>query len=227
MPIPAGSYNTTFALSWGEMDDQAASTTPVPIQGALRSSVVARLVGFPPRRLRWWHEVGILEAHEDPGARGYPRLYSWLDYMKLRAAVKLQRHGIPTRRLRLILAKLEESVPEWYFVPLHLFGRRILGEYDDSLVDVFSDQAALPFVREMLEEMADEGPLGELREFGDIVDMDPGVIAGNPVVRGTRLETRFIAELAKRGVPVSGIARRYELTPSQVERIIDFDKLVA
>ena len=209
------------------MAKKDASRDPTPFQGALRSRVVARLVGFPVRTLQSWHEAGILEAHEDPGARGYPRLYSWVDYMKLRAAVKLQRSGLPTQRLRPILARLEASTPEWYLLPLHRFGKRVLGDYQHSLVDVFTDQAALPFVRDMLQQIADEGPLGELREFGDIVDMDPAVVSGNPVVRGTRLETRFIAELAKRGVPVAGIARRYDLTTDQVERVIDFDQRVA
>lgn len=147
--------------------------------------------------------------------------------MKLRAAVKLQKRGIPTRRLRAILERLEATVPDWYLVPLHLFGRRILGELEHGLVDVFSDQMVLPFVQDMLAELAKEGPLGELREFSDIVNMDPAVVAGNPVVRETRLETRFIAELAKRGVPVEGIARRYDLTTEQVRRVIEFDQLVA
>lgn len=209
------------------MAKKDASTNPIPLQGALRSRVVARLVNIPVRTLQSWHEAGILEAHEDPGARGYPRLYSWADYMKLRAALKLQRDGIPTKQLRPILAKLEETVPDWYLLPLHRFGRRVLGDYEHSLVDVFTDQAALPFVRDMLEEIADEGPLGALHEFGDIIDMDPAVVAGNPVIRGTRLETRFIAELAKRGVPEDGIARRYELTPGEVKRVIKFDSLVA
>jgi uncharacterized protein (DUF433 family)/DNA-binding transcriptional MerR regulator len=209
------------------MADQESLLQPTPLRGALRSSVVARLVGFPPRRLRKWHEVGILQAHEDPGARGYPRLYSWVDYMKLRAALKLQERGVPTRALRHVLAKLEATVTDWYLVPLHVWGGRVLGEFDAALVDVTSDQTMLPFVRDMLVELRDEGPLGELREFSDIVDMDPAVVSGNPVVRGTRLETRFIAELAKRGVPVDGIARRYELTPAQVQRVIEFDELVA
>jgi uncharacterized protein (DUF433 family)/DNA-binding transcriptional MerR regulator len=209
------------------MAKKDASPDSTPFQGALRSRVVARLVGFPVRTLQSWHEVGILEAHEDPGARGYPRLYSWVDYMKLRAAVNLQKQGLSTRQLRFLLERLEKFVPDWYLLPLHRFGKRVLGDYQVSLVDVFTDQTALPFVRDMLEEITTEGPLGELREFGDLVDMDPAVLAGNPVVRGTRLETRFIAELAKRGVPRDGIARRYNLSPVDVDRVIQFDELVA
>ena len=191
--------------------------------GALRTRTVARLAGVSVRQLGYWHLTELIEAHTVPGSRGTPRLYSWIDYMKIRAARKLRRQGLSTRRVRATIAYLDDHVPDWYRYPVHRFGARVLMERNWALVTVDGQrQLALPFVADVLNELIQEGPLGEMRTFSDQIDMDPDIVSGNPVVRGTRLETAFIAELVNHGVSVEQVASLYSLSHEQVERTLEF-----
>ena len=68
------------------MDDRRAGTRMLPDYraGALRSRLISRLTGLTPRQLSYWHRSALIPAHAAPGALGRPRLYSWVDYLKLR-----------------------------------------------------------------------------------------------------------------------------------------------
>jgi uncharacterized protein (DUF433 family) len=196
--------------------------------GALRSRTVAKLAGVTLRQLGYWHSTGLIKAHAMPGYRGNPRLYSWIDYIKIRAAKKLQTQGLSTRRIRSAIAYLDEKVADWYLLPLHAFHSRVLVELPD-LMFVAEDgrQLVLPLVKDVLYQLMKEGPLGELREFSDHVDMDPGIMSGNPVIKGTRLETAFIAGLVQRSVTPAHIGELYLLTAEQVDRSLAFARAAA
>lgn len=205
----------------------AATSTP-QLYGAIRSRTVAKLTGVSLDQLQYWHETQFIQAHVVPGARGYPRLYAWVDYLKVRAARKLLAQGIPTATIRAAFAYLDQQVPEWHRLPLYAHAGRVLIERDDILVTADAGrQVALPSLRDVLRQIAEEGPLGELRRFSDDVDMNPAIVAGNPVVKGTRLETQFVASLAGHGMAIDSIAKVYRLTPEQVVSAIEFQKAAA
>src|ERR1700737_4903945 len=89
--------------------------------GALRSRLVSKLTGLTVHQLQYWHGRELLPAHERRGARGRPRLYSWVDYMKLREAAKLLKVGVSTRLIRRAVPFLEQMDPEWYLLPLESY----------------------------------------------------------------------------------------------------------
>ncbi|MBI4506143.1 MAG: DUF433 domain-containing protein [Chloroflexi bacterium] len=201
---------------------------PRPVHGALRSRVVAKLAGLTLRQVHYWHTTGIIRARVIPGARGCPRLYSWTDYMKLRAATKLRRQGVTTHSIRTAVAWLDQNAPDWHLVPVYGFSGRVLVQFEHAVVTADrAKQAVLPELGHVLVEIRDEGPLGELRQFSDCVDMHPDVLSGNPVMQGTRLETRFVAALVAHGVSAYAIATLYHRPLSQVERALEFDRLAA
>jgi uncharacterized protein (DUF433 family) len=194
---------------------------PNVANGALRSRTVAKLAGVTLRQLGYWHSTGLIRAHAMPGYRGNPRLYSWIDYIKIRAAKKLQTQALSTRRIRSAIAYLD-------LLPLHAFRSRVLVELPDLLfVAEDGRQLVLPLVKDVLDQLMKEGPLGELREFSDQVDMDPGIMSGNPVIKGTRLETAFIAGLVQRSVTPAHIGELYLLTAEQVDRSLAFARAAA
>src|SRR5215216_2012006 len=158
-----------------------------PFFGAIRSRTVARLAGMSMRRLSRWHETILIQAHTRPGARGYPRLYSWVDYMKVRAARKLEGQGLSVRAIRQAIEAMDREIPDWYLWSLHRFHNRVVIDRGNLRRAMPGSQLLLP-VAGLLEDLQAEGPLGELRRFGDVVDMDPDVVSGNPVIKGTRLE---------------------------------------
>src|SRR5688572_4063934 len=95
-------------------------------QAALRSRVVAKLAGVPMRQLGRWHASGLIPAHVLPGAPGQPRLYSWVDYLKARAARQLRAAGVPPRRIHEAIDYLERCVPQWYLTPVYGFAGKVI-----------------------------------------------------------------------------------------------------
>jgi uncharacterized protein (DUF433 family)/DNA-binding transcriptional MerR regulator len=210
--------------------ESEASLDPQPYRAALRSRLVARLSGVSLRQLWLWHNSGLIRAHVLPGGPGRPRLYSWVDYLKVRAARHLRDEGVSAQRTREAIAYLDQHVPAWYLLPLHGFAGEPVVERRG-----FTEPAALgaqhlmdwSILEGVLRALQAEGPLGELREFSEYVAMDPSVIGGNPVIKGTRLETQFIGALVERGLPVVEVAETYHLSPEQVERAVEFQRAAA
>jgi uncharacterized protein (DUF433 family)/DNA-binding transcriptional MerR regulator len=210
--------------------ESEASLDPQPYRAALRSRLVARLSGVSLRQLWLWHNRGLIRTDVLPGGPGRPRLYSWVDYLKVRAARHLRDEGVSAQRTREAIAYLDEHVPAWYLLPLHGFagepvvGRRGITAKATPVAQLLFDWSTLEGVLRTLQA---EGPLGELREFSECVAMDPSIVGGNPVIRGTRLETQFIAALVERGLPVTEIAETYHLSPKQVEQALEFQRAAA
>ena len=59
----------------------------------------------------------------------------------------------------------------------------------------------------------------------DHIESRPGVLAGEPVIKGTRIPARLIADLARQGVSTRNIENEYDLTRSQIEAAILFDRV--
>ncbi len=203
------------------------ASSPAFLVGALRSRLVAKLTDLTRRQLGYWHRTGLIRAQVVPGARGYPRLYSWADYMRLREAAKLTAAGVPTPTIRKAIEFLERHVPGWYLVPLRVEGADVIAHLQAEDLDVAANLNGQVSLFQTLQTLHDEGPLGELHAFKDAVAMHPRVCAGTPVLADTRIETAFIAGLKDRGYPAEEIAGVYGLPLHQVHRAIEFEELVA
>ncbi len=202
--------------------------------GALRSRLVSKLTGLTKPQLQYWHGTELLPAHERRGGRGHPRLYSWLDYMKLREAAKLLQAGVSTKVIRKTVPILEEMDAEWYLLPLESYApkhRQIAAHLRNGLALLADRGGQIVLSWHTLEhtliEIEREGPLGELHEFRDAVAMDPSILAGNPVVLGTRLETDLLGGLTSMGFGSADIAGLYRLPLDRVERALAFESEVA
>jgi len=219
---PSGEV-VSFPVSLGSADSRLYRV------GALRSILVSRLTGLTLRQLGYWHRTGLIGAHVESGARGYPRLYSWLDYMKLREAAKLYANGVPTLAIRRAVEYLEAEVPNWHLAPLEVEGRDVIARLREPEIDIVASrqgQSRLPLL-ESLKELHEEGPLGELRRFNDVVDMHPRIRGGSPIVRDTRIETAFLKSLNDIGQTEDEIAAVYWLPVRQVQRALEFERAAA
>jgi len=54
---------------------------------------------------------------------------------------------------------------------------------------------------------------------------DPKVLAGEPVVRGTRIPARLVGDLIKKGASWEEISAEYDLTAEQIEAAVLFDRV--
>ncbi|NNK09020.1 MAG: tetratricopeptide repeat protein [Myxococcales bacterium] len=98
---------------------RAANLEPAPAQPARPSSdphtglytvtEVARLFGFKPTRLRYWHRSGLLAPSVRVDGRNY---YSFQDLVGVRAAKALLDQGVPLRQVRRTVEALREAFPK-------------------------------------------------------------------------------------------------------------------
>ena len=62
-------------------------------------------------------------------------------------------------------------------------------------------------------------------EFRKYVHIDPDVMGGEPVVKGTRVPTRLLASLSRAGNPVAELVRAYRIKSREcVEGAIAYEK---
>ena len=59
----------------------------------------------------------------------------------------------------------------------------------------------------------------------DYIESRPEVLAGEPVIKGTRIPARLVADLIKSGTPQALIQQEYDLTPQQTEATVIFDRV--
>ena len=57
------------------------------------------------------------------------------------------------------------------------------------------------------------------------IETRAGVLGGEPVLRGTRLSARFIAELVRQGAEVGELQADYDLTAEHVDAAVLFDRI--
>jgi len=53
------------------------------------------------------------------------------------------------------------------------------------------------------------------------------VLAGEPVIKGSRIAARLVADLIKSGTSRDTIRREYDLSPEQIAAAVVFDRLVS
>lgn len=221
---------------------RARSPEPEPAEmldyAALGSRLVSRLTGLTTRQLQYWHSSHLQEAHLSPGARGKPRRYSWADYQRLRLIAKLVQKQVPTARIRQAVGWLDEHIPDWHQRRLEISSlpppkghprARVMLAYSDAgiLADAAGQMEFGDALLGSIAELREEGPLGCLARFSDAITMDPSVNAGLPTLRGTTLETGFLASLARISGGVEPIAKLYELDMALMFRVMDFEEAAA
>ncbi len=209
----------------------------------LRTNLVARLTGLSEERLKYWHRSVLQEATLRPGSRGIPRLYNWVDYMRLRVIAVLVGDQVPTVAIRRSVTLLDEVLPDWYLLPERTAGdqRHVFVAAAGAAGPLIADrngqmtfgwpEALAKFATAAANAMGDltgEGSdLGVLRAFTDAVVMDPGLNLAKPTLRGTSLETRFVKEMATDVGGAKAFADLYHLDANRVRRAIAFEEAVA
>ncbi len=147
------------------------------------------------------HEIDarIIPTRNDGGdrrIRGFDVLYL--------SAVRNVRDGLGQpfrRRLRNAIAKAAaDHVPEATVEHFHI----LLRELEVGLLGAF-------------------GELQAARK--DHIESRAEVLAGEPVIKGTRIAARHVADLVKRGASVSDIRDDFDLTEAQIRAAVVFDRV--
>lgn len=64
-----------------------------------------------------------------------------------------------------------------------------------------------------------------VRDTRDLVEVNANIRGGEPIIKGTRIPARALAEMMRDGASCGELASEYDLTPRQVELAILFDQL--
>jgi uncharacterized protein (DUF433 family) len=59
----------------------------------------------------------------------------------------------------------------------------------------------------------------------DVIESRPAVLAGEPVLKGTRIPARLVADLVRHGTSRAKLRSEYDLTREQIEAAVLFDRV--
>lgn len=162
-------------------------------------------------KIRYWLDEGLLGEPIRQGSRGKPHLLSFQQLLQVRTIQHLRDAlGIPLQKVRPVIEEISELVfPRLFDETVDAEPRFIrtpegeIGVFDGvDLYEIGSQQlmmsAAIPELNNILREARMDWQRGEvpIKRFPRLVS-DPGVVAGSPTIKGTRIETSLVAYLAE------------------------------
>ena len=136
----------TRASSLEPAPSQPAPPRSDPRDGLYTVAEVARLFGYKPSRLRYWHRSGLLGPSARVRGRNY---YTFQDLVGVRAAKALLEQGVPLQKVRRSVESLREAFPKTT-QPLSELrvladGRTVLVQDDAGTYEPTTGQAVLDF----------------------------------------------------------------------------------
>lgn len=204
--------------------------------GCVPTGAVAALSGLSRSRLGRWHRNGTLTASYPPYQPGAPRIYTWLEYCRARAAAKLLARGLPLRELSAVLTRIDAEIPQWeraLLLPI-TDGRLTPGDCAAGSEAITALQARTSgcsagdeakLIADVLTELVGEGPLGALSAHGRYVTMHPLWMSNEPILTGTRLPTGMFRSTGPDGAwPPQEAAREYRISVEQVQAAFEFER---
>jgi uncharacterized protein (DUF433 family)/DNA-binding transcriptional MerR regulator len=204
---------------------------PVPIASVLSGASVDQLA-------YWRKPTRAAPPLLVPEAKRSGRyLYSWADVVALRSIVYLrQEKSLPRiRRAVQLLRKLEAD--QWEHLARYtLIGTKrsiLVRTPSDELLDLEQQPATVVdevLMRDVLGPFStrDGRSVPELRKPRPLLTVNPHVLAGYPVIAGTRVPFDVVAGLAEEGVPAGEIVEMYpSVDPASVDDAQDFARQVA
>lgn len=187
-------------------------------------------------RLRYWLNEGLLGEPVRRGFRGRPHLLSFKQLLRARTIRDLRsKLKFPLQKVRPVIKQLSEAAflshKEWHALDFVWTPEGEIGVYDggDYAYEVRTGQlmiprALLPELRDIAREARKDWVRGEVEiaNHPRLVS-NARIVAGSPTIRGTRVETSFIAYVVSKW----GIEKTLKMYPrldrEAVEQAADFE----
>lgn len=170
---------------------------------------VARILrpqGATVNKIKYWLNKGLLGEPIRWGSRGKPHLLSFEQLLKVRTIQQLRNSGFPLQRITPAIRKLSSYVfdhlfgEEWYELTFFHSGKSGVGVMDSrgAAIEVETGQWIMPEALEELSEFLRKTREDWVRREVDIVGFprlasNARILGGAPIIRGTRIETSFVA----------------------------------
>lgn len=157
-----------------------------------------------PRKIHYWLDEGILDEPIRWGSRGVPTLLSFHQVLRIRVLQRLRDDlGVTLQRSRGALQWLVEHVltQDWQALRLFAAPDGHIGITDGAEAFTLPSGQSMfspVLLQEFLEQSHEAWVAKRLRIAGfPSLISDPGVLGGVPIIEGTRIETAFVAHLAR------------------------------
>ena len=202
-------------------------------QGFYSTTQISRLSGIPRRTLYDWKARGVVSPSVRVIDAGLviDEGYSYADL----AIIKLMR-GLRNRQLNLrSVARTLRHLYDRFGPPIgqrwegtHVFvvNKEVFAvrpdEWDTTVGTLYGQRAEMRVFGELVEE---EAAILIPKDFTAYVEINPNVMAGQPVIRNTRILTSTIATLSEEGVSLQELGKLYAPTPEPaLEKAIAFEQ---
>ena len=206
-----------------------------PAYGISEAAVYLKV---PYSTLRYWLGLNKVAPIISPASSDPPRLsfVNLLESHALAAMTKLYNLRLP--KVRRALRKVTEEIPQSHPLVTQVFltdRKNLFVERMDKLVNVSSKSAQLnlDFYRMYLERVEPDAK-GLVRFFPfvveprpsepKIVEINPAVGFGKPVIAGTGISTAIIASRFNARESIAALAEEYGLTPQEIEEAIRWER---
>lgn len=209
-------------------------------QGFYTTAQVARLARIPTRTLYQWKKEGIAKPSVHVMANGNELIdgYSYADL----AIIKILR-ALLDRQLNMYSAAtalrhlwdfLGPPSKGWADAHVYIYGNHIFaerqGDWPPTVATRFGQTVQESLFGDLfpvLREQEEEGSLLVPTDFQSAVEINPEIMGGQPVVRGTRVPTSILAMLKKQGKTVAELAKLYFPIPAaSIEKAVEYEEFL-
>ncbi len=207
-------------------------------QGFYSTTQVARIARIPVRTLYEWRErkiiapgVAVTNEHGDTVDLGFS--YAQLTIVKIMRAMRDDQLDLKSVSIALthLFDRLGLPSKGWAAARVYIVGNRIYAEQSDewdvTAATLFGQKAERRLFGDMFEELRDLEEPGAIlipKDYRPYVQIDPEVMGGMPVIRGTRVPTSIIAMLRRKGRSVAAITQLYRpLSRKLIAKAIEYE----
>ena len=211
-------------------------------QGFYSLAQVSRLAQIPRSTLYEWRERRIIEpsleviAVEGGEAVDYGYSYADLTIIKIMRLLREDRLDLTSVGIALqhLYERLGPPSRGWADAHVYIVGTKIYAEkqdeWDTTTATQFGQKVETRMFGDLftlLREQEEEGAILIPKEYLPYVEINPTVMGGEPVIRGTRVPTSILAMLHKKGRSDAQIAKLYRPIPKQtISKAIEYEEFL-
>jgi uncharacterized protein (DUF433 family)/DNA-binding transcriptional MerR regulator len=198
--------------------------------GHYTASEVSRLAGVSSRRVGSWARYGIM-----PSISERPKIYSYADVGEAILAHYLIGLNWKPRDVRALVERLRDRFGPWPLAnaPLEHDGKLVvIKEGDDFYIDAIDHVEHAVIGQTLLDlqvvrEALARGGWTALTTPRAHVEVDPNRHSGQPVVRGRRIPTADVAEIARENNGRAILREDYGLSEAEIDDALAYEDDVA
>ena len=197
--------------------------------GHYSATDVGRLAGVSAKRIGSWSRYGII-----PRVSTKPKVYSYADAGEAVLVRYLLDQKIPTKQIREIVENLRNEYGQWPLAaaPLEHAGPFVVVREGDRIYfsALNAEQKVMAGTLIDLQAVRDalsQGGWVAYKHPREHIEVDPDLHSGQPVVRGRRLPTEAVAEIAREKDGGRILREDYGLSEAEIRDALAYEDDVA